>query len=219
MRFLKTGSILPNLEAVLIPVQKRFYQEIFKNILKEYLADDSNFDKLLYKYLIKSGSVTGEQVCAIVYEQGVLPMDDSTYNGLLNGETNAFSWIKSKLESLELTPGELALEPCAAGAVVTNPNTGEVLACVSYPGYDNNRLSNVMDRPYYVQLSMGMSRTFYNRATQEKTAPGSTYKMLSSVASLTEGVINGTPISVVQVYLTRSHQVQNAGFIQVLMEV
>lgn len=77
------------------------------------------------------------------------------------------------------------------GAVVTNPNTGEVLACVSYPGYDNNRLSNVMDRSYYVQLSMGMSRTFYNRATQEKTAPGSTYKMLSSVASLTEGVING----------------------------
>ena len=48
-----------------------------------------------------------------------------------------------------------------------------------------------MDRSYYVQLSMGMSRTFYNRATQEKTAPGSTYKMLSSVASLTEGVING----------------------------
>ena len=139
------------------------------------------FDKLLYKYLIKSGSVTGEQVCAIVYEQGVLPMDDSIYNGLLNGETNAFSWIKSKLESLELTPGELALEPCSAGAVVTNPNTGEVLACVSYPGYDNNRLSNVMDRPYYVQLSMGMSRTFYNRATQEKTAPGSTYKMLSSM--------------------------------------
>ena len=46
--------------------------------LKEYLADDSNFDKLLYKYLIKSGSVTGEQVCAIVYEQGILPMDDST---------------------------------------------------------------------------------------------------------------------------------------------
>ena len=169
---------------------EEIYQEILK-YLKEYLADDSNFDKLLYKYLIKSGSVTGEQVCAIVYEQGVLPMDDSTYNGLLNGETNAFSWIKSKLESLELTPGELALEPCSAGAVVTNPNTGEVLACVSYPGYDNNRLSNVMDRSYYVQLSMGMSRTFYNRATQEKTAPGSTYKMLSSVASLTEGVING----------------------------
>lgn len=94
---------------------EEIYQEILK-YLKEYLADDSNFDKLLYKYLIKSGSVTGEQVCAIVYEQGILPMDDSTYNGLLNGKTNAFSWIKSKLENLELTPGELALEPCSAGA-------------------------------------------------------------------------------------------------------
>ncbi len=92
-------------------------------------------------------------------------MDDSTYNGLLNGKTNAFSWIKSKLERLELTPGELALEPCSAGSY-NKSNTGEVLACVSYPGYDNNRLSNVMDRSYYVKLSMGMSRTFYNRATQ-----------------------------------------------------
>lgn len=37
---------------------EEIYQEILK-YLKEYLADDSNFDKLLYKYLIKSGSVTG----------------------------------------------------------------------------------------------------------------------------------------------------------------
>ena len=77
------------------------------------------------------------------------------------------------------------------GAYILDPKTGKVLACVSYPGYDNNRLSNVMDTDYYVQLSTGLSRTFYNRATQEKTAPGSTYKMMSSVAGLTEGVIGG----------------------------
>lgn len=161
------------------------------NYLQEYLSEDSEFDKLLYEYLIKSGSISGAQVCAILYEQGVLPMDEAAYNGLLAGTVDAYTWLYNKIASLEITPGQLALEPCSAGAVVSDPNTGEVLACVSYPGYDNNRLANTMDSAYYRQLNTGLARTFYNRATQEKTAPGSTYKMVSSVAALTEGIING----------------------------
>lgn len=161
------------------------------NYLQDYLSEDSEFDKLLYEYLIKSGSISGAQICAILYEQGVLPMDEASYNGLLSGSVDAYSWLYGKIASLEITPGQLALEPCSAGAVVSDPNTGEVLACVSYPGYDNNRLANTMDSSYYRQLNTGLARTFYNRATQEKTAPGSTYKMVSSVAGLTEWIING----------------------------
>ena len=168
--------------------------EIYQGILtflQDYLVSDVNFDKLLYKYLIKSGSITGGQVCAMVYEQGVLPMDEGTYNGLIDGSVNSYAWLRQKIQSLEITPGQLALEPCTGSAVVSDPNTGEVLACVSYPGYDNNRLANTMDSKYYNQLVTGLSRPFYNNATQERTAPGSTYKMLSSVAGLTEGVIDG----------------------------
>ena len=47
-----------------------------------------------------------------------------------------------------------------------------------------------MDSAYYNQLNTGLANTFYNRATQEKTAPGSTFKMVSAVAGLTEGVID-----------------------------
>ena len=72
---------------------------------------------------------------------------------------------------------------------MTDVNTGEVLACVSYPGYDNNRLANTMDSAYYNKLANDLSSPFYNTATQERTAPGSTYKMLTSVAALTEGII------------------------------
>lgn len=167
--------------------------EIYQGILKylqEYLSSDINFDKLLYKYLIKSGSISGAQICAIVYEQGVLAMDEAQYNGLLDGSVNSYSWLYGKIENLEITPGELALEPCTASAVVSDPNTGEVLACVSYPGYDNNRLANTMDSEYYNKLVTGLSRPFYNNATQERTAPGSTYKMLVAAAGLTEGVID-----------------------------
>ena len=86
---------------------EEIYQEIL-NYLQDYLKNDSSFDKLLYENLIKSGSVTGNQVCAILYEQGVLPMDESAYNGLLSGSIGAFSWLTGKIQNLEITPGQLA---------------------------------------------------------------------------------------------------------------
>ena len=168
-------------------------EEIYQALLtylEDYLDNDSNFDKLLYKYLIKSGSITGTQICAIVYEQGVLPMDEETYNGLIAGSVDSYEWLREKIRTLEITPGQLGLEPGSGGIVVTDPNTGDTLACVSYPGYDNNRLANTMDSSYYNQLNSGTSRPFYNRATQEKTAPGSTFKMVSATAGLEEGIIN-----------------------------
>ena len=169
---------------------EEIYEELVK-YLKDYLSTDSDFDKLLYEYLIKSGGITGRQICAIVYEQGVLPMEEDKYNGLMDGSVSSFGWLYNKIESLQITPGELGMEPCSGGLVVTDPDTGDVLACVSYPGYDNNRLSNTMDSAYYNQLVTGTARTFYNRATQEKTAPGSTFKMVSSAAGLEEGIIDG----------------------------
>ena len=173
-------------------------EEIYQGIvayLQDYLSDDSNFDKLLYEYLIKSGGITGAQICAITYEQGVLSMDENAYNGLMAGTTDAYGWLYNKIETLEITPGDLALEPCSGGVVVTDPNTGDVLACVSYPGYDNNRLANTMDSAYYNKLNTGLANTFYNRATQEKTAPGSTFKMVSATTGLEEGLIDtGTQV-------------------------
>ena len=170
-------------------------EEIYQALLtyiEEYLTDDSDFDKLLYEYLIKSGSVTGTQICAIVYEQGVLPMDEDAYSGLLRGTVDSYGWLYDKIQSLEITPGQLGLEPGSGGLVVTDPNTGDVLACVSYPGYDNNRLANTMDSAYYNQLNSGTSRPFYNRATQEETAPGSTFKMVSATAGLEEGIVDAS---------------------------
>ena len=168
-------------------------EQIFNAVisyLEDYLSENSNFDKLLYKYLIKSGSVTGNQICSIVYEQGVLPMDEEQYNLLITGSRDAYGWLSDKIKALEITPGQLALEPCSGGIVVTDPKSGDVLACVSYPGYDNNRLANTMDSAYYNSLNTGLANIFYNRATQEKTAPGSTYKMLSATAGLEEGFLN-----------------------------
>ena len=171
--------------------------EIYQAILdyvEEYIESDSGLDRLIYENLIQDGTVTGAQICAIVYEQGVLDMDEDLYGGLRAGTVSAYNWLCDRIENLDITPGQLALEPCSGGAVVTDPGSGEVLSCVSYPGYDNNRLANTMDTDYYNDLVSGMNNIFYNRATQEKTAPGSTYKMVSAVAALTEGVIDSGSI-------------------------
>jgi penicillin-binding protein 2 len=74
--------------------------------------------------------------------------------------------------------------------VITNVNTGEVLALVTYPGYDNNRLANSIDADYYNELLNDLSLPLVNRATQQKTAPGSTFKAITAIAGLEEGKIS-----------------------------
>ena len=165
------------------------YQAILAYVLDQ-IGNDTEFDKLVYQYMIKAGSVTGRQLCMALYEQGVLSMDEGLYNALNSGEMEAYDFVRARIQALELTPGQLGLEPCTGSFVMTDPDSGEVLACVSYPGYDNNRLANTMDSNYFSKLAKDNASPMYNTATQERTAPGSTYKPLVSIAGLTEGLID-----------------------------
>ncbi len=165
------------------------YQAILAYVLDQ-IGNDTEFDKLVYQYMIKAGSVTGRQLCMALYEQGVLSMDEGLYNALNSGEMGAYDFVRARIQALELTPGQLGLEPCTGSFVMTDPDSGEVLACVSYPGYDNNRLANTMDSNYFSKLAKDNASPMYNTATQERTAPGSTYKPLVSIAGLTEGLID-----------------------------
>ncbi len=171
--------------------------EVYKGIIafiKDYLQTDSYFEKLVYRYMIKDGTISGTQICLLLYDQNILKEDDSTYNSLVSGYS-PYQFIKNKIKNLEITPGQLGVEPSTGSFVMTDTSNGNTLACVSYPGYDNNRLANTMDVDYYNQLQVDLSSPFYNKATQEKTAPGSTFKMVSSAAGLTENVITqGTVI-------------------------
>ena len=129
------------------------------------------------------------EICQLLYDQEILTKKDDIYRAWKEGKMSAYAFIRAKIESLEITPADLALDPCSGSAVVTDTDTGEVLACVSYPGYDNNRLANEMDRDYYASLSQNKSLPLYNRATQQLSAPGSTFKPVTVIAGLEEGVI------------------------------
>ncbi len=168
---------------------EELYQGLVTFIM-ECLRENNAFDKLLYRYMIRNGTITGRQICLMLYEQEILIDDGNQYNALLSGSTGPYDFIRGKIETLDITPGQLALEPCTGSMVVTDTKNGQVLACVSYPGYDNNRLANTMDSAYYNRLVNDGSRPFYNSATQERTAPGSTYKPLVAAAALTEEIVD-----------------------------
>ena len=165
------------------------YQAMTSYIV-DYLKTDLGFSKLLYKYLLMNDQISGQDLCLVLYEQGVLSKEDEAYSRLASGELNSYDFMINKIANLEIEPAQLALKPCSASAVVTDVNTGKVLACVSYPGYDNNRLSNEMDTDYYTRLSLDLSSPFFNKATQQTTAPGSTLKLLSAVTGMMENLID-----------------------------
>ena len=168
--------------------------QVVVDYISSKLATDSNFHTMLYKYVILNDVVTGREVCLLLYDQGILEYDEETVGKLRSGAYSAYSFMMDRIKNLEITPGQLALEPCSAGCVITDPNTGNVLANVSYPGYDNNRLTNTMDSAYYAELNRDLAGPLYSRSTQERTAPGSTFKPISAVAGLEEGVIRSTDI-------------------------
>ena len=158
--------------------------------IRDAMTDNKDFAKIIYKYMVNSGAVTGQQLCLLLFDQGVLDYDDATVNNIANGSISPYAFLMDKINNIEITPAQLALDPCTGSCVITDAKTGQLKALVSYPGYDNNKLANTVDADYYQSLREDKSNPLWNYATQEQTAPGSTFKMVSSTAGLAEGVID-----------------------------
>jgi len=158
------------------------------------IQNDAGFQKLIYKSLVSSGAVSGRQVCLMLFDQGVLAANDADYANLNSGKTGSYDFLKLKILNKEITPAQLALEPCSGSSVITNPNTGDILALVSYPGYDNNKLSGTVDADYYNQLNTDLSTPLYDKATAVQTAPGSIFKLCSAITGLEQGVLTPTTV-------------------------
>lgn len=163
------------------------YNKLVEHIYNS-LPTDTGFSKKIYYYLIYSGSISGNQVCMLLYDQNVLEYDEAAYTALRSG-SSAFEFIREQIKQIKITPAQLALDPCSGSLVVTDTNSGDVLALVTYPSYDNNKLSGSVDAVYWKQLNSDLSLPLYNRATQTRTAPGSTFKMLSAITGLEEGYL------------------------------
>ncbi len=170
-------------------------EEIYTRIVEyvfEQLEENIDFTKNIYKYMIKDDVITGRQVCMILLEQDLISVDEEESSKLKNGSLSAYNFMMDRILNLDITPAQLALDPCSGSMVITDVNTGDVLALVSYPGYDNNKMANGVDAEYFSRLLNDLSTPMINYATQQKTAPGSTFKMVSATAGLKEGIITTT---------------------------
>ena len=102
------------------------YDELI-NYIVDALKSEEDFDKILYEYMIKNGNLSGKKVCLLLYDQGVLDKKkDKDYNSLYTGKMSAYNFMYKKIKNIEITPAQLALDPCSGSVVITDPDTGEV---------------------------------------------------------------------------------------------
>ncbi len=157
----------------------------------EQLMEDTQFTKRIYRFLINDHIITGKMLCLALYDQGVLEEEPEEIAALKsNGESYAYTFLLDKISNIQITPAQLALDPYSGACVITDVNTGKVKALVTYPSYDNNRMSGTVDSAYFSKLQNDLSQPLYNNATQAQKAPGSTFKPITAVAGLEEGVID-----------------------------
>ncbi len=79
-------------------------------------------------------------------------------------------------------------------AIVMNPQTGEILAMVSLPSYDNSLFIGGIPEEDYTELREDPRHPLVNHAISGLYPPGSTFKIVPAVAGLEEGIVDRTSV-------------------------
>jgi penicillin-binding protein 2 len=99
---------------------------------------------------------------------------------------NIFLTIDSDLQQ----KAEELMEGISGAAVAIEPFSGQILALVSSPTFDQNAFVNGLSRQQWQGFISDPTKPLNNRAVQGEYPPASTYKILTAIAGLEEGVIN-----------------------------
>jgi penicillin-binding protein 2 len=84
----------------------------------------------------------------------------------------------------------LGEERMTSGAVIAmNPRTGEILALVNYPTYENNRMARVIPAYYYNQLISDKRNPLLNLAVGSELPAGSVFKLVTATGGLNESIV------------------------------
>lgn len=112
--------------------------------------------------------------------------------------------VDMQTKAYELLKKEVDLKKAKAGVVVAqDPDTGGVIALVSYPGFDPQKLSDGISSNDYNKLNEDPAAPFFNRAISAIYPPGSVFKMVSASAILMEKIV------------TSAFQIFDPGYLQI----
>lgn len=157
---------------------------------------------------LKSGSYPDCRSGDLIGKFGAEKVYENFLRGKRGGrqvEVNANGLVVRILKTVEAEPGynvyltidqrlqqrtEALLDGVVGAAVAIEPATGKILAMASSPAFDQNSFVGGITREQWNSLISNPFRPMSNRAIQGEYPPGSTYKIITALAGLQEGVID-----------------------------
>ena len=190
---------LPELET--IDEERRLYpRDGFASHLIGYVGEVSeemlNNDPKYAAY--EPGDVVGKAGVEETYDE-LLRGQDGSRDVIVDRHGREVGYLRTQHaipgQDLKLTididiqrAAEIALGDNSGAVVAMDPRNGEILALVSHPSYDPNAFAVRINRDDWNKLITDPRHPLMNKAIQDQLAPGSTFKIIMSVAGLQEGV-------------------------------
>ncbi len=115
---------------------------------------------------------------------------DDLYSGIDNKPAEPGKNIRLTIDRDVQLAAYHAMEGKDGAAVALDIETGEVIALVSRPAFDPANFSTGLTSNYWGQLVMDEKRPLRDRTIQEHYNPGSTFKPLTAIAALEEGIVD-----------------------------
>jgi penicillin-binding protein 2 len=189
---------LPELET--IDVERRLYpRDGFAANLIGYVGEVSEQDLNNSRFAYyEPGDVVGKGGVEETYDQ-LLRGQDGSREVIVDSHGRAVGYLRTQHaipgKDLRLTidldlqkAAELALGNRNGAIVAMDPRNGEILAMVSRPSFDPNAFAVRINRSDWNKLVNDPNHPLMNKAIQAQLAPGSTFKILMSVAGLQDGI-------------------------------
>lgn len=162
------------------PAFDRIGYEGIERFLESRLAGERGF-------ILREVDVAGEQINVI---DQVDPLPGQNVRLTIDTELQAAAQqaLIDQLNQLNMEARRIVSEQ---GVVIAmDPRTGEILALVSYPSYDNSRFARAIDGEYYLDIVNDPLRPLVNNTIKSKYPPGSVWKVITAAAVIEEGVID-----------------------------
>jgi penicillin-binding protein 2 len=196
---------LPELET--IEGERRLYpRDGFASHLIGYVGEVSEEDLNQTRYAAyEPGDVVGKAGVEEMYDQ-LLRGQDGSRDVIVDSHGREVGYLGTQHavpgQDLKLTidndlqkAAELALGDRTGAIVAMDPRNGDILALVSRPSFDPNAFAVKIERAEWNKLITDPDHPLMNKAIQAQLAPGSTFKILMSVAGLQEGVAQNLKVN------------------------
>lgn len=199
-----TGSRTASIVGFLGPIpalQEEYYRDLgflpdrdkvgYAGIELEYQELLSGLNGLRVAEIDVAGQVIRPDI-----EQPIAPQDGNSLRLTIDTRLQqaAEDILKDEMQDWNAYFGETRY---TSGVVIAmNPQTGEILSLVSYPTYENNRMSQFIPAYYFNQLVNDPSNPLLNHAVGDVLPAGSVFKLTTAVGALNEGVV--TPDQIIK---------------------